>query len=391
MATVLTAIAAALSFGITLGVGYYLVMLTAFVALFFLGSYERKLFNRNFVLLLLACLVSIIFNQIPYYFQPYTRFAFFCVIIFMVSPLMISKTLVAFRFTLFKYINNINIGLCSLSYVGLVTGLYKGITINRYGTFRKDFTGFFNHSMLLGPMSGIAILTCVYYIYKTDNNRLKLFYGFCALLSFLSAVTAGSRGALIGLAFGYLFFLYKVNQGKITKYIASVFVIVLLLVASFPLWQERTSFLLSKMQESEDNEDAFYSRTAKWDQRVAEFSSSPVFGIGFAAIDPKGQDYFDKEKGTIEPGSGWLGILSMTGILGLLPVIAIFYSSLKFLYKDQRDKPYLAFLGALVVLFFIHMFIEGYVFASGALLCFYIWLMFGIIEGKKHMVKTPKQ
>ncbi|WP_332912863.1 hypothetical protein [Algoriphagus boritolerans] len=77
----------------------------------------------------------------------------------------------------------------------------------RNGLDRPDFTGFYNHSMILGPASSIALLTCLYYFYESGNKIKKIFLIILICLCAMSAITAGSRAALVGLLIGLLFFL----------------------------------------------------------------------------------------------------------------------------------------------------------------------------------------
>lgn len=376
-------IVSALSFRISFGIFYYLIFLAVFCILFFISTNEKKHISTATLFILLSCFLSVILNDIPSFFKPYERFFTFCTIIFLVGPFFISQTFYVFRQRTFKIINFSNIILCSLSFLGLSTGIYKGITINHLGAARVDFTGLYNHSMTLGPMSGIAIITCLYYIYLKKNKKIKIIFIFLSILCLLSAITAGSRGALLALVGGVLFFIYKINQGRFVKYFKTILIISTVLIISYPLWEKQTEFLVSKIEKNNEDDQVFDSRTAKWEQRFDEFKSSPLIGIGFASIDVNGQDKYDKENGNIEPGSSWLSILSMTGLLGILSVLFLFYSDFRYILKDKKNKLYTAYLGGILMLMTIHLISEGYIFASGGLLFFYLWMLLGVIEQQK--------
>lgn len=376
-------IVSALSFRIPLGNVYYIAIVCTFFVLYFLTSVERKFLNRNMFFLTGACFLSILLNDVPSLFSPYLRLGMFMLVLGIISPLINSYSLFAFRKIIFVYFNYIIIILSALSFLGLVTGVYVGLT-ERAGVERPDFTGLFNHSMTLGPMSGVAIITCLYKIYSVKGTKTKLFFIVCALLCFMAAVSAGSRAAILGTIGGGFFLLYKVNQGRLNKHIKTIFAIVAMLLLTFPIWQERTAFLMSKVNRLENSETTFDSRTEKWIYRWREFQTSPVIGIGFASVDPKGGDQYDVESGTIEPGSSWLAILSMTGILGFIPFLLIFIKDFWFLYQDKLNKLYSGYLGGLLTLFALHLVAEGYVFASGAIQFFSFWLLLGIIEAFKY-------
>ena len=364
-----------------LGSFYYVIFICALFLLLLNVATEKKKFNLNMILLIIVIFLSIIFNDIPSVFKSYERFFMFLVIILTIGPLMASKKLIYFRSILFDFFIKLNVFICALSFLGLATGIYKGILVSHFGGLRVDFTGLYNHSMLLGPLSAIATISCMYFgfICKTNKKRKILF--FIGLLCFLSCISAGSRGALVALIISSIFFINKIYQGKKSKVISTILFILIVLVGTFPLWEKHSDFLMSKGQLGD--KEVFASRTTKWEQRIVEFKSSPIFGIGFASISIDGNDNFNEKTGSIEPGSSWLAVLSMTGLVGF-----VFLSSLtiRMLYpaiKAKKDIQKWSFLGAILIIFIIHFFSEGYVFASGNFLFFVFWLLLGVIEGEK--------
>jgi hypothetical protein len=150
-----------------------------------------------------------------------------------------------------------------------------------------------------------------------------------------------------------------------------------LLFSSFPLWSDKTENLLNKIEYSENQNDLTASRSMIWLARFEEFKSSPIIGVGFASIGKNDLTNVDKETGKIEPGSSWLAILSMTGLLGfisflsLLPINDLFKRS-----KTQNEK----LLLSMVFFFFIHMLAEGYIYSAGSGLFFLFWLVLGVLN-----------
>lgn len=127
----------------------------------------------------------------------------------------------------------------------------------------------------------------------------------------------------------------------------------------------------------------FASRQNNWDQRIEEFKENPWFGVGFGAVD-MGDDNITSisEGGTVETGSGWLLVLSMTGILGFSLFVVFFVKAFKKTYRMVKYKyvePYCLF-GALLALFSVHMIAEGYSLAAGGLLFFNLWLLLGVTD-----------
>ena len=318
----------------------------------------------------------------PVYFKSYQRLIIFFFITALVGPFITSVGLAKFRYKLFYIYNIINITICTLSFWGLATGIYRGITINYlHGSQRADFTGLYIHSMTLAPMSAIAIFSCIYYLYKKKYTRkIKVILVFCLASSFLSMITAGSRGAIIAFVFGLLFFLFNIYRKKILKFIKILIFAILVVVLSFPLWENRVKFLVSKIENSNNNGSQLSTRAYKWEKRINEFKSSPFFGIGFASVDITKGAIYNKETGVIEPGTSWLAILSMTGICGFLCLVLVFINYIIFIIKQNDNRYYFSYLGSLLVFFMLHMISEGYALASGSLMFFYLWLLLGVVQ-----------
>ena len=150
---------------------------------------------------------------------------------------------------------------------------------------------------------------------------------------------------------------------------------VVIAMLTFPLWEGAAEGIINKQEANNQIEGNYGSRSGKWEARMAEFASSPVFGVGFSAQDPNGNDAYDKVTGTIEPGSSWLCILSMTGVIGLILILGILFSP--FIYLRDHPTPYNTLLFGLFVFFCVAFIAEGYIFAGGSSLCFIVWLIFG--------------
>jgi O-antigen ligase len=373
------------SFGLGLNAVYYLFGILFLILILLMEN--RSITNINFTTLgvIVAGLSSILFNDIPRYFKSEQRFLMFICFILLIGPLVNGVKFNYFRKKLFYYLNILIIIFCSLSFLLSVLGVYRGHAIREDGLERPDFSGLFNHSMVLCPMSGIAILSCLYLIYSAVNTRLKFILLACILLCFLSAVVAGSRSALMGVIAGVLFFFYKLYRNNMGQYLRMIITIVMMVVVSFPLWEENASRLIGKVAASEEQDDWASSRTLLWESRLDEFKRSPIIGVGFAAEDidilyESDREYFENSGGKVEPGSSWLVVLSMTGILGFLPILVIFLADYAFLLKSNKNRLWHSYLGGILVLLTVHMFAEGYIYAFGAMMFFYLWLVLGIIE-----------
>ena len=109
-----------------------------------------------------------------------------------------------------------------------------------------------------------------------------------------------------------------------------------IIILTFPIWQNNASFMIDKMKfdDVSSSEDLTLSRANKWNSRLIEFDNAPFIGIGFSSIDINGLDNFDRVTGQIEPGSSWLSLLSMTGLIGFFSFLFINFK----IYKNISEN-----------------------------------------------------
>ena len=365
------------SIGISSSSAYYALGIMFLLWIPLMKNSKMTILSYPMLGVYLAGFLSILFNDIPPYYNSEQRFLMFICFTLLIGPFLGGNKFTLFRKYLFYYSNIFIIVLSSLSCLGLITGIYSS-------TDRGGLSGLFGHSMLLSPMAGIGLLSCLYFFYSTHIKKLKSFLLLCSLLCFVSAVAAGSRSALMGTAVGILFFFYKLYKNRISKYIQVVFLLLFLGISSFPLWENQTTFLMKKVSAAEEADNWTSSRETIWEHRIIEIQTSPVIGVGFAAEQSdsfgRSEEEIEESGGNIEPGSSWLAIMSMTGILGFIPIFVLFLSDFKFILTNKKNRLWLSYLGSILSLFTLHMMAEGYVFAFGSLLFFYLWLMLGVIQ-----------
>ena len=134
------------------------------------------------------------------------------------------------------------------------------------------------------------------------------------------------------------------------------------------------------------------SRNTLWDERIYEFKTSPIFGIGFASSLDK-SSILIKESGSLEPGSSWLAILAMTGILGFLSFSLLMLETVMKVLKNfhkNRSMQYSVYFGTLIF-FSISFFAEGYVFAAGSPLALIFWMTLGVSMDKSIQKKIKTE
>ena len=120
------------------------------------------------------------------------------------------------------------------------------------------------------------------------------------------------------------------------------------------------------------------TRAELWQDRISEFKSSPVIGIGVAMGTGDSTDRTQNGSIRVEPGSCYLAILAMTGAMGTVA----FFSALGLLLfrfasvqqKGRVDGDILCVVGIYLA---VHGVAEGWILTFGSPLCFLFWLWLG--------------
>lgn len=360
---------------------YYILLGFVGILLSFQLHSKIHLGMPGIIIFLIACGISLIVNDVPAYFKPFNRYLVYILMLFVVSPLFTNNSIGSIRSHLFYYSLDVlaimSIGSFFAYFLGINLFVRKGIALEiGAGTF----SGLMNHSMVLGPFSAISAIY-ILSIYLFEIKRKKRIILFCGVLACLGAsFFAASRIALVGGLVGCVFVLFRFYQGKMTKTLLTLSLIIAVALTTFPIWGGVTEFVITKQNSNEEKGSALYSRERKITARTLEFASSPIFGIGFCSVDSR-YDIVDYSNGRIEPGSSWLAIASMTGLFGLLAFIPICAIALKQAWKI-KDKKKSCTLSAILVFYLIHLLAEGYIMAPRSFLNMFFWLLLGAINSE---------
>ena len=334
------------------------------------------------ILLLLYLLVNVAITRPPAVFNSWTRLALFASVFLFASPLLRSQYIGVYRRKILIGI----LGFCVVLGIGSFFCYFLGINymhsqggdmISDYQTSYGGFGGLLVQSISLGMVSGFGMLYILYRALKQPKNERKWYFVAIVVLS-LTVLLSASRTALLSAITGMLVMVYQSNK-KNGKFLQVLIVILLVGMLTYPLWEDFTTGIESK-NSTQMELGAYGSRTEKWTARMTEFASSPIVGIGYASVNPS-LDIVGVG-GVIEPGSSWLAILSMTGIIGFILVIMILIKP--FQYLRTHPTPYNSLLLGLMVYICTHMISEGYIFAGGSALCFMAWLIFGCCNDARY-------
>lgn len=346
---------------------YYGSFMFCFIWMIFRGGMHV---SGKYLFFISAVLFSVWLNDIPSFFKVWFRTLAFFSIVFVVGPFFINDRLIHMRKLLFTRT------LLVLRWIVLFSFLLKFIAPGMV-TGESGFNGLANQSMLLSPLAGICVLYGLYRFYLSETNTERCKEIMYTGISFLVLMLAGSRGAFAATLVGVVFFYVRLYKHRIGKLVQTGLFFLLLLVSTSAIWWPYTERLREKMDSNEDAGSVTFSRDGLWEDRLNEFKAFPVFGVGFSSYNLdyiQSEHSINRESGTIEPGSSWLFLLSSLGLYGLLSFLLPVSHMLYVLYKDTETGLNGGLVSSVVVLFAVHMFIEGYIVASGAYLCFLFWL-----------------
>lgn len=330
--------------------------------------------------LLIYIPIELLITQPPGVFRSWPRYVLFALLLMNVSPLLQSTKLRHYREVIFQFM----MWACAFLGVGSFFAYFLGVNFMKVGSadyilHSSLFGGLTTHSMMLGPIAGIG--AC--YLANRAMMRGKAIDWIWVFISLFTVLLSASRSATMAAIAGVSVTIYY-KSGAVSKFAKYVVVAIVILVSSSPLWEGAMEGVLEK--NGSTSELNFDSRAALWDERVEEFASSPLVGVGFCAIDTDASYGLDISSGRVETGSSWLIVLSMLGIIGAFIIVPIIFRAI--IYVRRRKDDLKAVLAGVLILFFVHMVAEGYIFAGGSFLAFMFWLTVGVSTDSKFKSKS---
>lgn len=348
---------------------YCALVVCVSLVLIFLGPPRFNTLVLFFIIYIGFCLL--ILNP-PAIFSPWLRYGLFVSIMTLSSPMLQSKKFRLMRRTCLMNILYASVIISALSFFCYFLGV-------NFMTYTADiefsdrgglFGGLTNHSIVLGITSGLSICLLTY---KGLTQNWKWFL--LAIPCLGSLLFSASRGALAATIISVILIILMTRRLRMSK--TKIWLLILIAIVGIGYVVNNTDILsgLESKMSDRDSTSLISSREDKIAYRMEEFRSSPLIGIGFSTVSLDGGDSVNLSSGTIEPGSSWFAILSMTGIIGAIAFVILFIKG----YINQiKGKSQISILMlGLITFFAVNMFSEGYIFAAGSPLCFILWLIIG--------------
>lgn len=345
--------------------------------------------NKNATLFILFVMLIIVSSFVNMMLD--LRMVLFAFVLFLSCPIYTSLRWHLYKKKLMKCLFVGFVGVVLVNMYAKVIGFnLRALTQQWEDLTDKQFSGFCDQPMWLAAASAVSTIYCAYLVFsqRKKTTMERNIYVALLLCSIYITMISGSRAAFlaaIGATCVALYLLVK-NKGRLIKYVISCVVVVLVL--SPVLFSRETTGAMMAKQEYQE-ETGTTSRDAIWTDRMAEFKSSPLIGVGFGAHGI-GED---KEVSRVETGGGWISILSQTGIIGLILALSIILKAFTPIRKIRQDNSMICIYAA-YFFFIVHSIVEGYMFQGGWYLCLIFWMVIGLlIENKQYgpMISQLKQ
>lgn len=310
------------------------------------------------------CFFSLIFSYIFGWVNPilssWNRLFLFFLTFNIIGPFLSNSYSMLFRRVLYKSL------LFSLPIIFLIDSFY--ILYFRRITFGGHAEGFLESPNLSGVIAALNILIFLIYFLRDDKLMYKLFYLIFILLGVPILLASASRAAILAL-FVCILFLFLLNVKKISFLLVLFFLISLLI---FDYIEPFYNILITKIDTRSNSGDITAGRSSMYIDNISDFKKNPVSGVGFYNMYNSTNSKINPD-GSLEYPSGWLFVLSSTGLLGVSYFLFIlrYYFSQFFKFSTVNSK---IGIFSFLTFFIVHSNFEGYIYSAGGLLFYFFWL-----------------
>lgn len=249
-----------------------------------------------------------------------------------------------------------------------------------------EFSGFASYAMWTSCAGAMSTLFFVSMAFRRSlqNKILKIICYAMILVSLYITMISASRSAFF-LSLACSLLIIKMQSRKVTTLMRNLIIIGCTALCFAPVLIDNADAMLNKKNGLEITVENT-SRDALWAQRMEEFQSSPILGVGFAAHGVGD----NKQVGRNESGGSFISVLAQAGIIGFIIVILIWIAAIM-MPKKIGNNPDLILIYASFVFMSIHSIIEGYMFQAGWYMCLVIWLSVGVMIEHKTLSKRYPQ
>ena len=335
-------------------------------------------FDMTVLAFIASLILSIVSNDIPELFKPWSRLVQFVFLMLAGSNLLRSKDIDRIR-------RQMNMGvLWSAGIIAVLSffGYFFGFGRYIWGVIH-GYMGVTPHPNFLGMYVFVAMVWFAALFFRCTNMTERVLMSSLWVMCLVVLLLSASRSSLACGLVGTLIVVYLRLQRSVSKVMTAAFVIVALFFLSLPVLLPYAETMMKKGEDKENLEAAFAATRGEiWELRYMEIEESPYVGVGAFSCDihlPMAYIFYDRDTGSIEQGSSFLGLLAQIGWIGfsifLLMVVPVVWKVFK--YATREQTPYAQLMFALLAAIMCHMVVEGYAITAGAVQCVIFWFVLG--------------
>jgi hypothetical protein len=240
------------------------------------------------------------------------------------------------------------------------------------------FTGVMLYANTLGPLAGLGSIFALSKLIAPAKTNTKRAWGLVALACLISCICAASRISVIALVLALTVFA-MLERNRIKWSLLMLFVPIVVSGGYLMTSKSESIMALTATLAEKGLEN---TREHLWRARLREFHAHPLLGVGIGVVEAKelGEGMtIEDGKVSVEPGSSYLGLLSMTGLAGATALVILLISvGLKWVRCSRHladgQASQLMVIGAFMA---VNAVAEGWIIAVGSPLCFVFWLWLG--------------
>ena len=330
------------------------------------------------VAFLATIVLSIVCNDIPQFFKPWSRFLQFVFLFIAASPMVRSIEVDRVR-------RQMTMGVLwatGIIAAWSIAGYVLGFGLYNWGGI-SGYMGVTGHPNFLGMFVMVAIIWFAALFFRCTEMYERIILGTLWLGCVIMLLVSASRASLASGLLGSLIVVYLRLQRSAGKMMTAGFVLAALSFIMLPYLLPYATNMLKKDENNENLEESFAAtRGYIWELRYMELDESPYVGVGAFSCDislPEADIFYNANTGSIELGSSYLGLLSQMGWIGfiayLLLVVPVAWKAYR--YATRQQTPYAQLMLALLLCISAHMIFEGYAITAGAVQCVILWFVVG--------------
>ena len=258
------------------------------------------------------------------------------------------------------------------------------------GRFARPHGPFYNDDSfaLIGMISLFFILFLRHALqdrWSGGRNLLHWVGVVCAVLQSLMPLFRS-----VGITFLLILLLENFFEKRVTKRLARIALIILFIGSVFG-----AATLVPDAYSDRSNPDNFYVRIAEQKQFIALFLDHPLFGVGiinFHAFVENNSRYMTQYHGVTSidfPHSNMGGILSETGIVGLIPYVLAQFLLLRAFFRLSKKRNEMDLWKSALYIFLSYS-VSGLTLASGYNSDLNMWFMFTLMALYKYATTAEK-